>query len=611
MIGKVLGNRYEIVEQLGGGGMAQVYKGKDNLLNRAVTIKVLREQYANDENFIRRFQREAQAVASLSHPNIVSIYDVGQEGSMYYLVMEYVEGSNLKELIARQQKLAPVQAVDIAIQICEALEHAHNNRVIHRDIKPHNILITPRGRVKVTDFGIARAVSEATVTYTGSLVGSVQYISPEQARGEVTGTKGDIYSAGVVLYEMLTGQLPFHGESPISVALKHIQNKPQRPREIDPDIPEALEKVVLKAMEKEKELRYESAEEMKIDLLKIYQTIGDHSGFTGIVGGGPLREGNNLVKKRRRKLKPVAWLLFFILLAALVYQGYTSLKEFLFVATVEVPQVTDKSLEEAKALLLEADLKPSVVLYRNHPTVPEGHVIIQNPPAGQVVRQGRTVELDISQGPELVPVPLVIGETLRSARIKLENRDFKVAPNPEEVYHPEVPIGRVVEQDPPPDTKKPVGTEVKLVISLGPEPEYIEMPDLVGLTLEDARAKLQEVGLKLGAVSNEKSTEYFSGQVISQDVPPMERILQGQTVKLVISTGPGPGAQSATVIFRVREDGKEHLVKIVVVDLKGSREEYVRRHHGGDYVETQVNFYGKGKVQIYQDDQMVYEKPVP
>lgn len=226
MIGKKFDNRYEIQEILGSGGMSVVYKGLDTLLNRLVTIKVLRDQYAHDEDFVRRFHREAQSVASLSHINIVSIFDVGIEEGLHYLVMEFVEGQNLKEYIRDKGKLPVQEAVPIAIQILDALEHAHEHGVVHRDIKPHNILLTKQGRVKVTDFGIARAASETTLTYTGTIVGSVHYISPEQAKGITIGSKSDLYSAGAVLYEMVTGQLPFTGDSPIAIALQHIHNVP-------------------------------------------------------------------------------------------------------------------------------------------------------------------------------------------------------------------------------------------------------------------------------------------------------------------------------------------------------------------------------------------------
>ncbi|HHW43609.1 MAG TPA: Stk1 family PASTA domain-containing Ser/Thr kinase, partial [Desulfotomaculum sp.] len=271
MIGKQLGNRYEILEQLGGGGMAIVYKGRDTFLNRLVTIKMLRPEFSSDQDFTRRFRREAQAVASLSHPHIVSIYDVGQEEGVQYLVMEYVDGEDLKTLIRREGALDAERAVQIALQVLEALEHAHENNIVHRDIKPHNILLTKSGRAKLTDFGIAREATAATVTQTDTIVGSVHYLSPEQARGEVAGPKSDIYSLGVVLYEMLTGTVPFAGDSPISVAIKHIQEEPEPPSRRNPAIPPALEQVVLRALAKNPGQRFASAREMAIHLEDIFR----------------------------------------------------------------------------------------------------------------------------------------------------------------------------------------------------------------------------------------------------------------------------------------------------------------------------------------------------
>lgn len=266
MQGKKLGGRYEILGRIGGGGMAVVYKAIDSLLNRHVAIKVLNESLSNNSEFIRRFDREAQAAASLSHPNVVNVYDVGRDGYTHYIVMELVDGPTLKQHILDNGPLPVDEAVHIAVQICDGLSHAHENKIVHRDIKPHNILIGSNGRVKVTDFGIARAATSSTITQTGSVMGSVHYFSPEQARGGVVGEKSDIYSLGIVLYEMLTGELPFDGDSAISIALKHLQEKVVDPRELNPDIPENIVRIVMRALEKDPEMRYTSAKAMMQDL---------------------------------------------------------------------------------------------------------------------------------------------------------------------------------------------------------------------------------------------------------------------------------------------------------------------------------------------------------
>jgi len=281
----MLGNRYEVLEKLGGGGMAIVYKGRDTYLNREVTIKVMRPEFTSDEDFVQRFRREAQAVARLSHANIVNIHDVGQEDGTHYLVLEYVRGDNLKNIIKQKGRLEPEDAVNIAVQVCEALEHAHNNNIVHRDIKPHNILITADGKAKLTDFGIAMETTAGTITRTDTIMGSVHYLSPEQARGETATARSDIYAVGILLYEMLTGKQPYSGDSPIAIALKHIQETPLPVNEVNPDVPAELAEVVGRAMEKKPELRYKSARELARRLEAAIDDTGQNTVIIPIGGG--------------------------------------------------------------------------------------------------------------------------------------------------------------------------------------------------------------------------------------------------------------------------------------------------------------------------------------
>ncbi|MHB8158126.1 MAG: protein kinase domain-containing protein, partial [Desulfocucumaceae bacterium] len=346
MIGKMLGNRYEILEQLGGGGMAIVYKGRDTILTRLVTIKLLRPEYTLDEDFVMRFRREAQSVASLSNPNIVSIYDVGRENDMHYLVMEYIDGEDLRSIIKREGPLDPATAVRIARQICDALDHAHDNKIVHRDVKPHNILITRTGRAKLTDFGIAREASAATLTTSDTIIGSVHYLSPEQARGEVPDPGSDIYSLGVVLYEMLSGSLPFTGDSPIAIALKHIQSDPEPLRRKNNKIPESLEWVVMKALNKDPEKRFKSAREMSFKLEEAL--LGDDADITRVIAVDreEMRtlkaQGRNNppgVTKPRRRLSPAGWAAIIIFIGLLVAAGAYGYNMFVNVPEVSVPNV--------------------------------------------------------------------------------------------------------------------------------------------------------------------------------------------------------------------------------------------------------------------------------
>jgi serine/threonine protein kinase len=269
MEGQILGNRYELIEKIGGGGMAVVYKARCKLLDRFVAVKILRPEFTNDEEFVKRFRIEAQSAASLSHPNIVSIYDVGHEGNIHYIVMEYIDGITLKEYISHEGFLKWKQAVNIAIQICSAIEQAHRNHIVHRDIKPHNILLTKDGIAKVTDFGIARAVSSSTITMVGSTIGSVHYFSPEQARGGFIDEKSDLYSLGIALYEMVTGKVPFDGDTPVAIALKHIQNQAKQPVEINKSIPKGVNDIIMRAIKKEQSQRYRTASDMLRDLYRV------------------------------------------------------------------------------------------------------------------------------------------------------------------------------------------------------------------------------------------------------------------------------------------------------------------------------------------------------
>ncbi len=619
MIGKLLGNRYEILDQLGGGGMAIVHKGKDTLLNRLVTIKILRPEYTSDEDFVKRFRREAQAIASLSHPNIVSIYDVGQEEKIHYLVMEYVEGDNLKNLIRGQGTLTPGRALEIARQVSEALQHAHENNIVHRDVKPQNILITSGGRAKLTDFGIAREATTATLTQTDTIVGSVHYLSPEQARGETAGPRSDIYSLGIVLYEMVTGSLPFQGDTPIGVALKHIQETPPSPSSLNPVVSPALENVIFRAMAKIPAERYETAREMASDL------EGAAVGSTGDSGRATTRDefatrvipavklpqedvqpagGRREAARRRPVLLWGAIIILVMVVAALAaFQSYINVPE------VAMPSVEGKTQDEAQDILRREGIKNIELTRSPHQSVPLGWVISQAPAPETKIKVTRNVTLNVSTGPEYRVIPEVIGLSLNDARNKIYQNELYVVDPVQESYSDDYLQGLVMDTEPKPLDKISKGSGIVLTVSKGPEPVDVKVPDLSGLTTENATLELEKVKLKLDPnVRRSTSTKYFAGQVVSQDPVKGTELQEGSTVQVTISNGPGPSRKLTRVETPIPDDGREHELRIVVVDAKGTKEYYINNHSPGDRVVREVPYYGKAVIEVYIDRELVGEK---
>src|SRR5690554_2007008 len=431
MIGKKLGNRYEIIEQIGSGGMAYVYKAKCHLLDRFVAIKILKEEFTDDEDFIRKFRRESQAAASLSHPNILNIYDVGSEEQddkkIHYIVMEYIKGKTLKEVIVDSGKLNVDQALLYASQIAEALSNAHKNHIIHRDIKPHNIMITEDNRVKVTDFGIARAVTSSTITTTSSVIGSVHYFSPEQARGGYTDEKSDIYSLGIVMYEMITGKVPFEGDSPITVALKHIQEEIIPPRDMDDTVPIGLQNIIMRCVKKSQVDRYSTAGELLSDLKRLryigedlpLEEINRIEEATQIIPAVKDKDENTMKKSNRRKkqsdggLKIVflAILLAFIVVSSLAL-GFFKLKDYFISTEVVVPDLKGMYKEEAKEEVEKLGLEFSVVNEVFNNEFEKDQVVNQRTKAGEKVKEGYTIEVTVSKGNNLVKVPNLVNENI-------------------------------------------------------------------------------------------------------------------------------------------------------------------------------------------------------
>ena len=611
MIGSELGGRYELIERIGGGGMALVYKARDMLLGRKVAVKILRQQFVGDEEFIKRFRREAQAAASLSHPNVVSIYDVGQDGDIHYIIMEYVEGINLNDKIKQQAPLQVEEAVNIAMQICDALDHAHSNGIIHRDIKPHNILIGRNGRVKVTDFGIARAITSADITQTGSVLGSVHYFSPEQAKGAAQDAVSDLYSLGIVLYQMLTAKLPFSGDSPISVALKHLQEKVENPRAINPHIPQSVENIVLKALRKNPRERYASARAMLKDLdvcllpekrnepkwypdgdeeddrekTRIMPAIRkaaepprrDPEQSGDRMQGDRMRwEGLEDEPKRGWKwVKPVAWLLVIGLVLSAMWVAVGKFREMVKVEEVEVPSVIGLPYEQAVAALEAAGLTAAEPEYRPSDLYPEG-VVMDQEKEGEKANPNWPIRLTVSTGPATLEMADYIGrDWATDVKNALETlAQLGVRYRMEEVSSDE-PAGTVIGQTPAAGERfDPKAAELVIEVSKGPG--TVEMIDVTNQKESVAISMLQKAGFENVVVIREKA--YAPKDYVFKQWPYEKGDMAdpGEQITLHVSDGLPDEAIQTHVLVTVRpEEGAESSrVVIKVTDAYGVNVEY-------------------------------------
>ncbi|MBO4925035.1 MAG: Stk1 family PASTA domain-containing Ser/Thr kinase [Clostridia bacterium] len=500
MIGKVLDNRYELVEFVGKGGMALVYRAVDRRTGHSVAVKVLRPEFSKDAEFLNRFDREAVAASKMSHHNIVNLLDVGQEGDMRYLVMEYVSGRTLKEVIQQNGRLPADLSAQIAIRILSALQHAHKNGIIHRDIKPQNILVDSEGHVKVSDFGIARVTGADTITTDDSVMGSVYYFSPEQANGKNVTFSSDLYSVGVVLYEMLTGQPPFDGETPVAVAMQHINGKARPIGEIRPDVPPAIVRVVEKAMEKKPEMRYQSALEMAQDLQRALQepdgawmekSVSDQP-LTSLVQPAAVQAGDGK-KKAKLHWKWETWALTGILiLAVLAGLALAGMRIYdTVVNATAAPYCVDETEDSARKLIERNDLICRVDRIPDA-GVEAGRVITQSPEYGTSMRKGETVCITVSTGPEEREVPKVVGASLEEARSIMERSGFTLLPLPERQLSP-LDWDTVLTQIPEAGELEKSGSVVQVTLSGG----SVILPNLVGKTQDEAMVIIQQLNLQL------------------------------------------------------------------------------------------------------------------
>ena len=568
LIGMMFDGRYRILRKLGSGGMANVYLAEDEELGRRVAIKILNDRHANDDQFVERFRREAKNAAGLSHPNIVSIYDRGEAEGTYYIAMEYLEGRSLKERIVAEGPLPIASAIEIARQILRAVGFAHRRQIVHRDIKPHNVLLVQDGpgdgdeRFKVTDFGISRTAT-SQMTEAGSIVGTAQYLSPEQARGAPVDQRSDIYSVGIVLFELLTGQLPFTGETPLEIAMKHLSEIPKAPSELRPEIPTDLDMIVLRALAKDPTDRFESAEEMERELARVAGgggvTTETAEAATAVLAGAGLAEAAPTMISRRpvvapretyddhyydyeeppRRRRPLwPWLLAILLAAGAIVAGFyvwdRIQDELNATKPVAVPLVEGMRKPLAEKAIRDAGLKPRAI-NRSHLTVPVGEVFAQDPDAGERIQKGNAVRIFVSTGKPRVNVPDVLGA--READAIATIRAAGLIPNPVEIFSDD-PQGSVIAQDPKGGTSIVRGSTVRINISKGQQ--TTGLPNVIGLSYDSAADQLRRAGFTPSRKDVDSSEP--KGTVIGMDPSPGSLQPPGTKVTVTVSKGQATSA---------------------------------------------------------------------
>ena len=583
MIGKILGNRYELLQCVGEGGMSFVYKARCRKLNRFVAVKILKDEFKNNEEIVRRFKKEATAIANLSNPNVVNVLDVGTQDDINYIVMEYVEGKTLKDIIKEKGALPYEVAISIGIKVAKALECAHKSGIIHRDVKPQNILVTEEGVVKVTDFGIAKSMDSSTIAHTNSVMGSAHYFSPEQAKGTYTDYRTDLYSLGIVLYEMVTGVVPFNGDSPVTVAVKHIQEKAIPPKNINQNIPNSLNDLIMKAMEKDPVNRYQTAKEIIGDLEKIKKdpnvTISsksaeDEDQFTRVMSPVVVpntetnnsepdeddedddeyyeddeddededEEENNIQTKpqkainKKKKKSPILIIIATILVVALgITLGFLGMKKFMEGGKdVKIPNVVGEKVEDAKSKLEGLGLK--VLEVTEESDQEKGIVLKVDPNVDSTVKSGSEVKLTVSGGEGQIKVPNFAEMNLDSVKRTLKSLGLELGTVDEE-YSDSVPRGEVISQSPNANESVDKGSKVNVTLSKGKEIKTttLNIPDVSGKSVDEAKSILANAGVEANAVKGEAAkSEGEAGKVYSQSQSGPFRIKQGEKVTITIN----------------------------------------------------------------------------
>lgn len=604
MIGKRISGRYKILDMIGGGGMANVYLAHDMILDRNVAVKMLRLDLTNDEEFIRRFHREAQSATSLNHPNIVNIYDVGEEDDLYYIVMEHVDGQTLKQYIQQYSPIGVEETIGIMRQLTSAISNAHQNHIVHRDIKPHNILVDPNGTVKITDFGIAMALSATSITQTNSVLGSVHYLSPEQARGGMANKKSDIYSLGIVMFELLTGRLPFSGESAVSIALKHLQSETPSVRRWNPAIPQSVENIVLKATAKDPFHRYNSVDEMDDDLRTAlnserlseskFQIPIDNDATKAIpviTNDRPLKNLDETIvhsnseklkdkgtakEKKKRKKWPIILISTFVILALLGILTVTVLPSMLAPKDIKIPDVSGKSFDDAVAALATKGFKIGSTHSITDEKIEKGKVIRTDPEAGITAKEGSKIDIYSSAGKEKTELSDYKGRQFDDVLSLLDTKNFKDIKKTE-IYSDSDP-GTIIDQNPPAGKKVvPENTVIEFKVSKGLQ--KITLKDLTEYNLKGVQDYASLSGLSIDTSQQEYHDTIPAGMVISQTPAPGTELHKGDKVTAVISKGkeqkpPQKVVKELTIPYDTQSAlGKPQEVQIFIEDMNHSMTE--------------------------------------